>query len=358
MGSKTTGRGQRGSDRSAARRGVLALAGVVAVVLVIGAAWFVFAGARPPSNPGSPGESASATAMATRDPLEPLTIASVQKYPHLVFQNVIRDDAYAHVALIPLDAPGGMRVDTDLECERVSFAGGTGICLAAEHGADTRYYASLFGMDFRPYQRINLDGPPTYASVSIDGRLAAATVLLEPKSEENEQPPSRTIIVNTETGQPVADLDSFSVVRDGVPVSHEALDLWGVTFKSDGDGFFASLRLGADIYLVEGSLLDAKLIVRQQAVSAPSLSPDGTRIAYDRLVSSDGPTWRFHVLDLATGMDAELAERQSVDDQMAWLDTDRVLYGLTSDTWSLNSDGTGEPQPFLFDGLSASVVRH
>ena len=181
--------------------------------------------------------------------------------------------------------------------------------------------------------------------------------MLEPKSEENEQPPSRTIIVDAKTGQPAADVNSFSVTHDGVPVSHEALDLWGVTFKSDGDGFFASLRLGADIYLVEGSLRDATLMVRQRAVSAPSLSPDGARIAYDGLVSSDGPTWRLHVLDLATLMDTELAERTSVDDQMAWLDDDHVLYGLNSDTWSLNSDGTGTPQPFLFDGLSASVVR-
>jgi len=334
------------------------LAGVVAVLVVIGAAWFVFAGASPPTNPGIPGDSASASIIATRDPLEPLTIASVQKYPHLIFQNVIRDDAYAHVALVPLDAPGGMRVETDLECERVNFAGSTGICLAAEHGADARYYATLFDTDFQPSLRMNLDGPPTYASVSIDGRLAAASALLEPKSEENEQPPSLTIIVDSETGQPVADLNSFSVTRDGAPVSHEALDLWGVTFKSDGDGFFASLRLSGDIYLVEGSLRDATLVVRQQAVSAPSLSPDGTRIAYDRLVSSAGPTWRFHVLDLATGTDTELAERQSVDDQMAWLDDDHVLYGLSGDTWTLNSDGTGAPEPFLFDGLSASVVRH
>ena len=69
-------------------------------------------------------------------------------------------------------------------------------------------------------------------------------------------------------------------------------------------------------------------------VECPSLSPDGTRIGYKKLVGSDG-TWRFHVLDLATGADVALAETRSVDDQLEWLDDHNLLYHAGDDIWTV-----------------------
>jgi hypothetical protein len=327
------------------------------VVLIVGGAWLVLSGPRPSS-----GVSATAAVPDTIIPvrtedLEPITLASLQRNPHIVFQSVLRDAQYAQTAVVPLDAPAEMRVYTGLVCERVSFAAGHGICLAAKSDADTTYYARLFGSDFIPTAAIQLDGTPTYAAVSPDGTLAAASVLLAPVTEINRLPPSKTIVINTSSATPAADLDTFDLLRDGQPVPHTTLDLWGMTFKADGDGFFASIRLSGNVFLIEGSLRDHSMTVREPGVSAPSLSAGGDQIAYARLISSVGPTWRFHVLDLGSGADTELAETRSIDDQMTWIDKDRVAYGLSTDTWIVNADGTGTPAPFLFDGLSTSVVR-
>ena len=336
---------------------LMALGSILAVVVVVGGAYLAFANNNAPAAPTIGRPSPDASSLPSRDPLEPLTVASVQRYPHLVFQSVIRDDNYAQAALVPLDAPGGMRVFTGLTCERVQFAGGSGICLFAQHGTASRYFARIFRSDFQSTAQVELAGIPTFAAVSPDGRVAAASFQTAPVTEEVRMPPSKTVVIDTATGDQAADLDTFTVIREGSPVEHSELDIWGVTFKADADGFFASIRLDGNVFLAEGSIRAATLKVAESSISAPSLSPDGRLLAYSRLVSSVGPTWRFHVLNLESRDDVELAERKSIDDQITWLDEDDLLYGLGADIWTVRSDGTGSPQPFLFGGLSPSVVR-
>jgi hypothetical protein len=274
----------------------------------------------------------------------------------MVFQNVIRGDDYAKTSLVPLDSPGGMRLATGLICERVHFAAGRGICLTAEHGVESRYFAVLFGADFVPATRLQLGGAPTFARVSRDGRMAAASFQTAPPKEEAPFAPTETWLLDTLSGEVVADLADFKLVRDGAELVESEVDYWGVTFKRDSDGFFASVRFGGNIYLVEGSIADQRLVVLKGGVSAPALSPDESRVAYANLVSNIGPTWRFRVLDLATMADTGLAETKSIDDQMEWMGGDTLLYGLATDIWSVPADGGGQPQPFLFGGLSPAVV--
>ena len=70
-------------------------------------------------------------------------------------------------------------------------------------------------------------------------------------------------------------------------------------------------------------------------VECPSLSPDGTRIAYKKRTGSSSTPWHLTVLDLATMRETPLAETRSVDDQVEWLDDDHVLYGVDGAIWAV-----------------------
>jgi uncharacterized repeat protein (TIGR01451 family) len=110
---------------------------------------------------------------------------------------------------------------------------------------------------------------------------------------------------------------------------------------------------------VEGNVALRQVQVVRENVDAPSLSPDGTRLAFKKEVGGDisSPVWRFHVLDLATMTERPLAERRSIDDQIEWLDNEHVLYGDRHDTWISPADGSGRPRRFMSKALSLAVIR-
>ena len=79
-----------------------------------------------------------------------------------------------------------------------------------------------------------------------------------------------------------------------------------------------------------------------------------------------GPAqWRLWVLDLDTRARTRLAETRGVDDQVQWLDNDRVHNALPAppdrtpamDQWAVPADGTGEPMRIVPDAYSAAAVR-
>lgn len=100
-------------------------------------------------------------------------------------------------------------------------------------------------------------------------------------------------------------------------------------------------------------------------VECPSLSPDGTRIAYKKLQrGSNSAGWRVHVLDLETGADLALPGERGIDDQVEWLDDERLMYGLlrrvgyASQTWwVVPADGSRQPSVFIPEAWSPAVVR-
>jgi hypothetical protein len=323
-------------------------AALVVLILVVVIGSFVLGNQL--RNSGGGGSSPSASADIPAD------LAAAEAQPHLVFQNVVRDAGYAKLAIVPLSQPSAARYVTGLTCERAYFAGGHGLCLTSEHGADTVYVGTTFGPDFQPGTRITLAGLPTRARVSPDGRYGAASVQLFGRPGVTDFL-ADTNLIDMASGSVVADLTEFAVTRDGAAFEAPDANFYAVTFGSDGNRFYATLRAAADTYLVEGDIAARTLKVLRQNVDSPSLSPDNTRLAFRRQVSSAGPTWQFFVLDLASMTESPLAETHSIDDQIEWLDTSTLLYGRLGSIWTVPSDGTGTPSVYVQDGLSPAVVR-
>ena len=55
---------------------------------------------------------------------------------------------------------------------------------------------------------------------------------------------TRTSIVNLHTGDTVADLEDFRVLRDGKVFKKQNFNFWGVTFAHDDDRIYATLGSG------------------------------------------------------------------------------------------------------------------
>jgi Tol biopolymer transport system component len=115
-------------------------------------------------------------------------------------------------------------------------------------------------------------------------------------------------------------------------------------------------------YLVAGDVAAATVRTLADNVECPSLSPDGTRIAFKEAIGGNPlKGWRLSVLDLATRARRPLAETRSVDDQAAWFDNHTVMYALrrttkASDVWSVPADGTGHAALLIADAESPSAL--
>jgi hypothetical protein len=276
--------------------------------------------------------------------------------PLVVFQHVVRDDDYAHVA-VTAATKTGRRTITPLVCERIHFAAGRGLCLMPKRGLGVRYTAKVITSDFRVRDEITLSGLLSRARVSPDGRYGASTSFVNGHSYATQGAFStQTTLIELASGKALADLEDFEVVRDGKRFDAIDHNFWGVTFARDSNRLYATLSTRAKTYLVEGDVAARRLRVLHDNVECPSLSPDETRVAYKKRIGRGA--WRLHVLDLASGKETPLAETRSIDDQVEWLDDRRILYGTSAgDVWVVPADGTGAPATYLTGALSPAVLR-
>ena len=339
-------------DSGSARGRALAFAVLVVVCAagVIGYAWLTRR------------TTADATsAVAVTDPGE---IARIAARPHLLVRHTAVDRAYGRLAVVPLDAPDGPRVVTSLSCERTYFAGGIGVCLAADRGIVTSYKLLLFDASYRAQMTTPLAGMPSRARVSADGSRAALTYFVSGDSYAAASFSTRTFLIDPQSETALVDLEDFAVTRDGARFKSVDFNFWGVTFAAEHDKFFATLSSAGTMYLVEGDARTRGARVLRAGVECPSLSPDNRRIAFKRRMPGIRLHWRLHVLDLISGVETPLAEERSVDDQVEWLDDRTILYALpaaqtsaSSDVWAVPADGSGAPRILVTNADSPSVVR-
>ena len=281
---------------------------------------------------------------------------NASKGAELLFINQIPDKSFRRLAVAPVSSPNETRALADLSCDRVYYAAGNGLCLTATGAFAAHYVAEIFDSNFKVRDKFSIPGLPSRARVSPDGTLGAITTFVNGDSYAPGNFSTRTSIVEMKTGKILMNIEKLPVTRDGKRFFNHNFNFWGVTFARDDDHFYATLGSGADTYLVRGSIRARTMEVIYKHLECPSLSPDGTRIAFKRSLNSHG-SWRLYVLDLKTMHAHPLAETASVDDQVEWLDNAHVLYWRGADIWVVPANGGGVPKEFVSDGLSPVVVR-
>jgi dipeptidyl aminopeptidase/acylaminoacyl peptidase len=293
-----------------------------------------------------------------------LDLGTVLSGPHVVFRSTSMGPTYGRIAAVPLARPAGPRAVTGVECERVYSTGTTGLCLSADRGVVTTYETHLLDDRLLRGQELETAGLPSRARVSPDGRMAATTTFVTGHSYAQTGFSTRTTVYDVASGRALHNLEEFRVLRDGEVYRSPDINVWGVTFTADSNTFYATVSSRGTTYLARGDVRDRTLRTLRENVECPSVSPDGSRVAYKKRDRSSGSLrWRLHVLDLSTGAETPLAERRSVDDQVEWLDDGRVVYGLPrdesalSDVWVVPADGSGEPAVLVPRAWSPAVVR-
>ncbi|MEV4435739.1 TolB-like translocation protein [Streptomyces sp. NPDC049585] len=279
-----------------------------------------------------------------------------------VFRNMAWGPHRDEVASVPTADPTGARTSSGVRCLRFHAAAGTGICLqSVRNGLRDDYRAVLLDAHLRELRRYDLAGIPTRARVSPDGRAAAWTVFVSGDSYAGTAFSTRTSVLDTRTGELDGDLETYRFLLDGRQHRAADINVWGVTF-ADARHFYATVATGGRTYLVDGDRTARTLRALHENVECPSLSPDGTRIAYKKRVEgapADAP-WRLYVLDLHTMRETATAERRNVDDQAVWQDAHTLVYSLPgdfgSDLWTVAADGSGRSRLLMKAALAPAFA--
>jgi hypothetical protein len=333
---------------------------VVVGAAVSGATYVTLAAGKARGSNAPPGvhvvTGASLSPAAPRPVVRRARSLAAARQPQLLFRNGIADSSFGKLAVAPLSHPNGTRAVANLTCDRVYFAANRGLCLTATSAFGGKYVAKIFDAGFHVLGQLPLEGTPSRARISPSGRLGATTVFIQGDSYAPGSFSTRTNIISLTSLKTLYSLEKFKVLRNGKPFWNRNFNFWGVTFARDDNTFFATLGSGAQTYLVQGNLRTKRMRVIHEHVECPSLSPDGTRIAFKRSLNSHG-SWRLYVLDLRTMQERPLAETSSIDDQAEWLDDSRVAYWHGTDIWVVPADGSGKPRKLVSNGSSPVVVR-
>ncbi|WP_184676102.1 hypothetical protein [Saccharothrix violaceirubra] len=252
------------------------------------------------------------------------------------------------------------RSGTDLTCQRVYQAAGTRVCLKLAGPGPT--YAAEVTRDGAVVKTVPLPGIPSRAKVSASGQIVSWTSFVTGDSYSVPGGFStRTGYFDLRSGAAVESLEHFAATVEGAPLTAQDVNYWGLTVANDDRTFYATLASGGYTWLVKGDLVEKKVTSLRKDAECPSLSPDGTKVAYKKRIGRLGP-WDLAVLDLATGEERRLPGTAGVDDQATWLDADTVAFAAVPRDAKLAAihtapvDGSADAKVLIKDATSPSPV--
>lgn len=290
------------------------------------------------------------------------TVDGLGQSPRIVFRNTEVGSKYGLVSMVALSDPRGPRAFTDVACDRVYARPTVATCLRTKRGIVTTFEAAQLDAGWGTTRTWSLPGVPSRTRLSPDGTLLATTSFVTGHSYQQVGFSTATEIRRT-TGGSYGNLEKFELIIDGTSVAPADRNIWGVTFGADDDTFYATVDTGGEAQLVRGDLSARTLTSVGPEAECPSLSPDGSQLAFKRNSGGADPHWQIVVLDLATGQETVLSkETRSIDDQVEWLG-DTILYGMprrdeagVSDIWQIEAAPGAEPSLLIEQAWSPSVV--
>ena len=300
---------------------------------------------------------------SARTPASAPSAAPAYEDGFIAFRRTGNDSGYGSVGTVPLGEPAAAPAGRpELVCERVHVSRGGGVCVDVDRGSVTTARVLLLGPDLRVRHTLTTPGIPSRARVSADGRWAATTTFVFGHSYADGSFSTQTEIYDMKAGRSLGSLEEFAITRGGKPVKSVDVNVWGVTFARTGTGFYSTVMTGGRKYLARGDSARRTLILLDVEAECPSLSPSGELVAYK---SATGPTtWEVHVRRLSDGTETVVRTARSVDDQIEWLDDERILFGLappgggaTADVWVAPADGSAPAELLIPAAWSPAVVR-
>lgn len=310
--------------------------------------------------------SRSAAAPAEARGVETASAGSLPDQPRMLFRST-RPETYGLLSAVTANEPSSAPVVSDRSCDRVDARAGRIVCISVDGGFLDTVHAYVLDDELRVLHELDIKGVPSRVRLSPDGGLVAVTVFVAGHSYAVAGFSTSTTIWDTGTGQRVGELEDFDFVLDGEEVDAVDRNFWGVTFADDGRTFYATMATGGRTHLVQGDLRTRRGAALADGVECPSLSPDGTRVAFKHRRPGDAVSWTLAVLDLRSLTRTVLPVDARVDDQPYWLDDSTVAFGAArgstgedasrQDTWAVPADGASPPRLLRRDAWSLVLDR-
>jgi hypothetical protein len=298
-------------------------------------------------------------------PAPTVNLSEVSNGPRIVFRNTALGADYSDLGMVKLADPSGPRAMTPTRCERLYATRASAVCVSAERAVTPTYALVMLDGGLQPTTSSRLNGIPSRARMSLDGRLVSTTSFLTGHSYAQTTFSTETVI--RRDGSSLGSLEAWTTtLPNGSSLTRADRNYWGVTFAPDDDTFYATVGSAGLTWLVRGSIAKRSMTALRNDAECPSLSPDGTKVAYKkRLDAHRSGVWRLAVLDIASNTETLLSETRSVDDQVEWLDDNHILYAVarpgsqasTTDLWVVPSDGSGRSSVLIENASSPAVVR-